>query len=98
VFGLPLEAVPYIRSRNFFVAAPDVISSRQGWLLHHDAVFCAAVRIRSMVARGTGSGLKARQENRDASRSSRTSIGALSVLRSITSSPLLSIFPWSGSC
>src|SRR5579864_8410371 len=63
-------------SRNFRVASPEVISSRQGWLLHHDAVFCAAARMRSMVARGTGCGWNARQEKREARRSSRTSTGS----------------------
>src|SRR5205823_3536562 len=35
---------------------------------------CAAVRMRSMVKRGTGSGLNARQENRSLSNSSSTSM------------------------
>src|SRR4029450_12902631 len=103
LFGLPPEAAPYITSRNFLVAAPEAITNCHGWLLHHDAVFCAAARMRSTVARGTGSGLNARHENRDASRSSRTSIGAVSVLASITSLPLLKrarilTCPWSESC
>src|SRR5262245_2519122 len=48
----------------------------QGWLLHQDAVLCAAARTRSMVARATGFGRNARQENRALRRSSRTSIGS----------------------
>ncbi len=44
------------------LASPLAISTCQGWLLHHDAVRCATVRMCSMVARGTSCGRNARTE------------------------------------
>jgi nitroreductase len=41
---------------------PLAISTCQGWLLHHDAVRCATLRMCAMVARGTSCGRNARTE------------------------------------
>jgi hypothetical protein len=83
------------------VAVPEVIANCHGWLLHHDAVFCAAVNMRSMVARGTGCGRNARQEYRSLSNSSSTPIRSSTLYRLAGTSPAASgmlIAPWSGSC
>ncbi len=63
-----------LRKRSF--SAPLMIVACHGWLLHHDAVRWAARAIRSITARGTGSGLNARQEYRAASRLSSTSMAS----------------------
>src|SRR4029077_12791055 len=63
----------------------------QGWLLHQDAVRCAAFKIRSMIGRGTASALNARHEKRSASNSSSTPIRSCVLFK--TSIVLLTFLP-----
>ncbi len=51
-------------SASFVVASPDVITTCHGWVLHHEAVCCAAESSRSITSRGTCSSRKPRHDRR----------------------------------